>query len=189
MTKERLAQSPGLPNGWFAVAFSKDLVPSNVRRAYYFDQELVLFRTRAGRAKVLDAYCAHLGAHLAEGGRVIDEALQCPFHGWTYDGEGTCIRIPYCDKIPRKARVRSWPVVERNGMIFVWRHAEDEPPSWEVPSLPEFDDPNWTEPRSFELEVAVHMQEMGENNCDPIHFMFVHGAEKMAAPQADAGGR
>ena len=58
-----------MPNGWFAVAFSRDLVPGEVKRIHYFGQELVLFRTRSGQVAVLDAYCAHLGAHLAEGGQ------------------------------------------------------------------------------------------------------------------------
>ena len=53
-----------IPNGWFAVAFSKDLVDGEVERVRAFGEDLVLFRTRSGRAAVLDAYCPHLGAHL-----------------------------------------------------------------------------------------------------------------------------
>ena len=102
---------PGIPNGWFAVAWSKDLLPGEVKRARYFDRELAIFRTRSGEAKVLDAYCAHLGAHLAEGGRVVGESLRCPFHAWRYDGDGTCVEIPYCAKIPAKARVRGLSLI------------------------------------------------------------------------------
>jgi nitrite reductase/ring-hydroxylating ferredoxin subunit len=164
-----------LPDGWFAVAFSRDLVPGDVKRIRYFDQELVLFRGRSGKPVVLDAYCAHLGAHLAEGGRVVGETVRCPFHGWQYDGDGQCTHIPYCKRIPPGARVHAWEMDERNGMIFVWHHGEGKPPSWKVPTLSEFEDPEWTEPRQFELKVDVHMQEMAENNCDPVHFQFVHG--------------
>jgi hypothetical protein len=140
---------------------------------------------------VLDAYCAHLGAHLAEGGRVAGEAIRCPFHGWLYDATGACVGIPYCDSIPARARVRSWEVVERNGMVFVWRHAEGKPPEWEVPVLPEIGHPAWTEPRSFELEVPVHMQELHENNNDPVHFHFVHGNQTMPRSEIELreGGR
>jgi phenylpropionate dioxygenase-like ring-hydroxylating dioxygenase large terminal subunit len=164
-----------IPNGWFAVAFSRDLLPGEVKRIAYFGKELVLFRTRSGVPKVLDAYCVHLGAHLAEGGRVMGETIRCPFHGWQYDGNGVVTHIPYCKRIPPAARVRSWPVVERNHMIMVWHHDEGKPPSWDVPSLHELEDPNWTEPRTFQLEVPVHMQDMAENNCDPVHFQYVHG--------------
>jgi phenylpropionate dioxygenase-like ring-hydroxylating dioxygenase large terminal subunit len=180
-----------LPNGWFAVAWSRDLVAGDVRRVHYFEEDLVLFRTRSGAAKVLDGHCPHLGAHLAEGGRVIGEAIRCPFHGWQFDGHGRCVEIPYCKRIPPRAVTRAWDVLERNGMIFVWRHAEAKPPDWEVPAFRELEDPAWTEPRTFEIEVPVHMQEMHENNNDPVHFHFVHG--NLAMPQSEVrfgeGGR
>ncbi|TFH26755.1 MAG: FeS-binding protein [Myxococcales bacterium] len=166
-----------IPNGWFAVAWSKDLVDGQVLRTRYFDQELVLFRTRSGAIKALDAYCAHLGAHLAEGGRVVGETIRCPFHGWQYGGDGRCVEIPYCKEHapPSAARVRAWPICERNQMIFLWHHHAGREPYWEVPVMPEIGDPDWTVPRHFELEVPVHMQDMAENNCDPVHFQFVHG--------------
>jgi len=176
---EREATYPGIPNGWFAVAFSRDLGEGEVKRIRYFEEELVLFRTRSGQAAVLSAYCPHLGAHLAEGGRVAGEGIRCPFHAWEFGVDGECKRIPYCDRIPPAARTRSWDVCERNQMIFVWHHAEQKPPDWEVPEVPELVDPEWTEPRQFELEVGVHMQEMAENNCDPVHFLYVHSATKV----------
>ncbi len=163
-----------LPNGWFCVAWSKDLVAGEVRRVRYFGEELVLFRTRAGKAVALNAYCAHLGAHLGQGGRVLGERIRCPFHGWEFGASGRCESIPYCDSIPQRARQKSWPVLERNRMILVWRHAEDEPPSWDVPEMPEIGGEGWTEPIIHEVEVGVHMQDMAENNLDPQHFLYVH---------------
>lgn len=180
-----------IPNGWFGVAWSHELGPGDVRRLQCFEEELVLFRTRAGRAAVLDAYCPHLGAHLAEGGRVVGESLRCPFHGWRWDTSGACAGIPYCEDVPPRARVRAWDVVERNGLVYVWRHAEGKPPTWEVPALPEIGDPAWTEPRHYEMTIPTHMQELHENNNDPVHFHFVHG--NVAMPRAEVaigeGGR
>ena len=185
-------RSPGIPNGWYAVAWSHELRVGEVKRIRYFDEELALFRTRTGAARVISAYCPHLGAHLAEGGRVVGESLRCPFHAWQYDGEsGECVKIPYCARIPKKARVRAWEVVERNGMIFVWHHAEQKPADWQVPDIPQLSDPEWSEPRTFEIEVPVHMQDMAENNLDPVHFHVVHTA--MQVPDTEIsfaeGGR
>ncbi len=168
---------PGIPNGWYAVAWSSDLGPGEVRRIYYFEEEMVLFRTRTGQARVLSAFCPHLGAHLAEGGRVVGESVRCPFHAWQYDGQsGKCVEIPYCERIPNNARVRAWEVSERNGMIFVWHHAEQKPSDWEVPEIAQLSDPEWSEPRTFEIEVPIHMQDMAENNLDPVHFQVVHSS-------------
>ncbi|MBK7974537.1 MAG: Rieske 2Fe-2S domain-containing protein [Deltaproteobacteria bacterium] len=180
-----------LPNGWFCVAWSKDLVPGEVKRVYYFGEELVVYRTRRGKAVVLNAYCAHLGAHLGQGGRVLGDNLRCPFHGWEFGPSGRCETIPYCDTIPPRARVRSWDVREVNRMILVWRHAEGEPPSWEPPELPEIGGEGWTEPIVHEVTVGVHMQDMAENNMDPQHFLYVHHGppEEDAEISYGEGGR
>ena len=58
-----------------------------------------MYRSKSGKAYVLDAYCPHMGSNLAVGGIVKDECLQCPFHGWVFEGiEGKCVDIPYSDK-------------------------------------------------------------------------------------------
>jgi nitrite reductase/ring-hydroxylating ferredoxin subunit len=164
------------PNGWFAVEWSRDLHEGDVRPLRYFGEEMVLFRTRSGKARVLDPFCPHLGAHLGYGGRVMAETIRCPFHGWQYDGaSGECTRIPYSERIPPQARLKSWPVQEKNGMVFVWYHAEGKPPEWDFPVLPEIGHPDWSEPRTFELTLKAHVQETHENNNDPVHFQFVHG--------------
>jgi nitrite reductase/ring-hydroxylating ferredoxin subunit len=186
-TREREHTELAIPNGWFAVAFSNELVPGEVRRIRYFDEDLVLYRGREGAPKVLDAYCPHLGAHLAEGGRVVGDTIRCPFHGWRFDGTGACVEIPYCQRIPPKARLRGWDVVEKNRMIFVWHHAEGKPPSWDFPAMPELHHPDWSEPRSFELKVAVHMQDMHENNNDPVHFQFVHSSPEVPPSEISFG--
>ena len=164
-----------LPNGWFAVAWSKELGEGDVKPVHYFGEELVLFRTRSGQARVVDPFCPHLGAHLGHGGRVMAETIRCPFHGWQFDGQtGACTSIPYCERIPAKARVRAWDVIERNGMVFAWYHAEQKPPEWDVPVMPEIGAAAWSEPRTFELVLPAHVQDTHENNNDPVHFQFVH---------------
>lgn len=165
---------PPIPNGWFGVCWSKDLRVGDVQRIDYFEKELVLFRTRSGQAKVLDAHCPHLGAHLGVQGRVIGETIACPFHGWCFDGNGDCVDIPYCDEIPSRATLGSWPVTECNEMIFVWHHLEGSLPNWDVPVFPEFKDPDYSEPKLWEFETPVCIQDMAENSCDPVHFRYVH---------------
>ena len=58
-----------------------------------------MFRGEDGRAHVVDAYCPHLGANLGVGGTVKGSCIECPFHGWAFDGDtGKCTHIPYADK-------------------------------------------------------------------------------------------
>ncbi len=173
-----------IPNGWFAVAWTRELHVGDVRPIHYFGHDLVLFRTREGHARVLDAFCPHLGAHLGHGGRVMGETLRCPFHAWQFDGaSGECVHIPYCERIPRQAQLRSWDVQEKNGMVFVWHHAEAKPPDWDFPALPEIGSPEWSEPRTHELEMPAYVQDTHENNNDPVHFQYVHGAMETPASE------
>lgn len=59
----------------------------------------ISLRTEKGVVNILDAYCPHLGANMAEGGRVKGDCLECPFHSWTFRGkDGFCENIPYAEK-------------------------------------------------------------------------------------------
>ncbi len=179
---------PRYPNGWFQVAYSDEILKSAVHRLQYFGQELVAFRGEDGVLRVLDAYCPHLGAHLAIGGRVVENTIRCPFHGWRLDGEGQCVEVPYAKKIPPKARTRSWPVVERNGLVMVWHHAEGKVPDWEIPELREYGSPDWTEYKRLRWKIRTHNQEMAENAVDRAHFRYVHGMLDVPESKAEVDG-
>ena len=61
------------------------------------------------------------------------------FRVWAFDGDGKCADVPYAKRIPPKASVRSWPIEERDGLIMAWMHKDGEPPSFELPAIPEYD--------------------------------------------------
>ena len=58
----------------------------------------------------------------------------------------------------RDSPLRSWDVVERNGLIFAWYHAEGKPPDWEFPTVDEIGHPDWTPPRTLDVDVPIHMR-------------------------------
>ncbi len=176
------------PFGWFCVADSVELAPGELLKLRRFGQELLLFRGEDEEAHLLDAYCAHLGAHLGVGGEVVGNTVRCPFHAWRYDGSGQCVEIPYAKRIPRAAKIRSWRVCERNGLIFAWHHPDDAEPDWEIPEVPEWGAPGWTAPEQRDFQVRSHAQEMAENVVDPIHFQYVHGVPRTPDMQAEIDG-
>jgi phenylpropionate dioxygenase-like ring-hydroxylating dioxygenase large terminal subunit len=178
-TRERRFPFP-VPNGWFIVSESRALEPGDIMPLHVFGRDVVLYRGSDGAARLVDAYCAHLGAHIGVGGRVEGGCIRCPFHGWLYDGgTGQCREIPYgnMDRIPSQARVRAYPCLERNQMLWAWHHGEDKPPFYEVPEVPELDDDEWLPYELVEFDVATCCQEMAENNVDFAHFMYVHGSD------------
>ena len=162
--------APDFPIGWWSVARSHELKPGDVTSVTALDRELVVYRTESGEARVHDAFCPHLGAHLGVNGKVVGESIQCPFHGWQFGGDGKCNKIPYCDTIPTRAKVQNWPTSEVNGEIYMWFHPTGAEPDREVPVIEQIGDENWTEPRQVEFNIPVHIQDIAENSCDPEHF-------------------
>src|SRR5262245_18862467 len=132
------------PIGWYRVAWSADVRPGDVKPLCHFGVDLVLFRGAGGAPHVLDAHCPHVGAHLGYGGCVVDDTIQCPFHGWRMNGNGNCVIVPYADKVPPRAQVQSWPVREVNGAILVHYHPERAAPAWEPAVFDATDHPEWT---------------------------------------------
>ena len=168
-----------IPNGWFVMEESRNLAVGEMRSLHAFGKDLVLYRSETGEARLVDAYCPHLGAHLGMGGKVDGDGIRCPFHGWRFDGEtGRCTDVPYLEgkNPPAGGRVRGYPVVERNHMIWAWHHLEEAEPFYEVPEVPEFDDPDWLPYEVKVFEIATCVQEMAENDVDFAHFKYVHGS-------------
>jgi nitrite reductase/ring-hydroxylating ferredoxin subunit len=174
---------PPVPDGWYAVGASGELAGGEVRPVRFFGRDLVLFRTHSGAARLFEAHCPHLGAHLGHGGCVVDDGIRCPFHGWRFDGEGRLAEVPHLDRAPPQAGVRTHALRELDDRIFAWFHAAGEAPSWEPPAIRDGDPERWTEWVTERYEVRTHVQDMAENILDRAHFLHVHDMEPPDAPR------
>ncbi len=178
-THQDLRYEQPIPYGWYCVAYSNELQPGDVKPLEYFGEDLVLFRTTAGEAKVLEAYCPHLGAHLGYGGKIRGESIACPFHGWELNGDGVVTSVPYAKKTPPKVDGKqclySYPLTESRQLIWVWYHPDRIAPLWEVDEVEELAGEGWTDYDCYEWKVNSVIQEMGENAVDTAHFVYVHG--------------
>ncbi|OBI38164.1 Rieske (2Fe-2S) protein [Mycobacterium sp. E1386] len=171
------------PTGWFQVAWSADLELGEVKALHYFGRDLVAFRAHNGQVCVMDAHCRHLGANLAFGGCVVEDGIQCPFHGWVWNGQGRNVRIPYQDRPNRGRRIRSYPVTEVNESIYIWHDTAGRNPLWQLPTGFEMlgdhvasrsYHPLNADCRTRFTNIHVHPQVIAENAVDPHHFRFVH---------------
>jgi nitrite reductase/ring-hydroxylating ferredoxin subunit len=167
----------GYPDGWFSVGSSSAMAPGQLMTRKFFGHEVVIFRSQTGQVSVVDAYCPHMGAHFAHGGTVEGEHLRCPFHGFEFDGQGTCHKTGYGTKPPSDARLFVWPSIEINGFILVWHASDGREPDWHVPALP-------GEGRYLPMHVKTwtlkaHPQETTENSVDLGHLTVVHGYKQV----------
>ena len=164
---------PGIPLGWYAVATSEEVRAGQILPVQYFGEELILYRTESGEARLTGAYCPHLGAHLGSA-KVEGESLRCAFHGFEFGADGRCVRTAYGKAVPRKAKLRAWRIREHNGYLFAWYHPEGKQPDWEVPVLPGPAE-GWSAFSTRSMKLNSHPQETSENSVDIGHFVQVHG--------------
>ncbi|MEH1937933.1 MAG: aromatic ring-hydroxylating dioxygenase subunit alpha [Nostoc sp.] len=143
--------------GWYWVIPSQNLRVGEVKPVTILGRELVIYRGKDRRIVTFDAYCPHMGAHLAEG-KVEGNALRCFFHHWKFDAEGMCIDIP-CLDAPLSLKLQTWPTAEKYGMIWVWT---GEIPQQPLPFVPELE--------QKECDVAIHSHFV--MNCHPNVMMI-----------------
>eukprot|EP00054_Salpingoeca_dolichothecata_P017779 m.107689 g.107689 ORF g.107689 m.107689 type:complete len:449 (-) comp22591_c0_seq4:206-1552(-) len=166
---------PVFPNGWFRLMDSVDLPVKGVKQVSCLGVELAVFRTESGQVGVLDAYCPHLGANLAAGGIVKGDSIECPFHGWNFNCEGTCTKIPYAEKVPAIAKTKKYQSLELNQQILLWHDAEGREPFWFPPEIPEINSGRWTFRGKTQHFINAHIQEVPENAADVAHLDYLHG--------------
>jgi phenylpropionate dioxygenase-like ring-hydroxylating dioxygenase large terminal subunit len=163
-------------NNWYAAAVASDLADKPVR-VRILGTQLVLFRDSLGQGHCLSDACCHRGASLG-GGSCRGDVLICPQHGWEFDGTGRCrlvpAGIPDPAAPPQRARVPSYPVAERWGLIFVFLGDQSAAERPQLPDiLPEYGTPEWR-CSSIKRRKAVHYIRMIENYNDPCHVHYVH---------------
>eukprot|EP00758_Cryptobia_borreli_P008621 Tbor_TRINITY_DN5404_c5_g1::TRINITY_DN5404_c5_g1_i3::g.24743::m.24743/K14938/NVD, DAF36; cholesterol 7-desaturase len=179
---------PPYPNGWYKLCDIADLENGNIINISALGLDLVVFKgLKKGKIGVLSAHCPHLGAHLGDGGKVVGDCIQCPFHGWEMDADtGKCINIPYSDVPPPKsAKVPKYIHVEYLGMVWMWFHVEGEAPQYSLLDLRHINNDNnnnnnnnnnskWCRTSVSSYTYNMHITDMAENGVDYYHFNFLH---------------
>jgi len=161
-------------NFWYPMALSEELGDKPLSSAA-LGQNFALFRDSDGVAHCLADTCVHRGGSLGSG-KLLGDCVQCPYHGWRYDGNGQCQHIPTLAKdakIPARARVDAYPVEERYGVIFVFLGdlPEDERPP--IMEISQWGKEGWSV-TSLVYDWNASIERVIENGLDATHTEFVH---------------
>lgn len=163
---------------WYVACAQNELRKNKPYRAKILGLNLVLFRQRDGRAAALLDQCVHRGTRLSAG-KIADDCLVCPYHGWRYDAEGQVVHIPSVGEKSCSSsspayryRQRHFAVQEQDGLIWVYTGKGD--PQRKAPfKLPVYGEKPWQSYfmiNTFEADVGSLVQ----NFMDVPHTVFVH---------------
>ena len=174
-------------NFWYVACQSSEVPDDKPIKVQMLGQSFALWRDTAGEIHCVANACPHRAGALGEG-RLNGDCIECPYHGWTFDKHGTCVRLPSLGpqaKIPERTRIDAYPVEEKYGLVHVFLGdlPEDERPA--VYEIPEADDPDTWWPQVFSVEWKIDYKRSVENTLDPAHNEFVHDTHGFSGRNED----
>ncbi len=166
-----MTKYPG--NAWYMAAWSHEIEGEALFRRRLLGEAVLLFRKQDGDFAAMVDRCPHRFAPLSMGDRQGD-CISCPYHGLTFDATGTCVKNPFADKVPAGTSIRSFPAVERDGIVWIWPGDADKADAAAIPDFSAL----WIEghgaPLSGLMPMKAPYQYGTDNLLDLSHIEFVH---------------
>jgi phenylpropionate dioxygenase-like ring-hydroxylating dioxygenase large terminal subunit len=170
-------------NNWYVAAWSDEVSRTPLARVF-LGEPVVLYRTTDGTPVALRDQCPHRKLPLSLG-RLVEDNLECGYHGMTFDPAGACVRIPGQRLIPPAAKVRSYPVCEGMDMVWIWLGEPELADPATRYHLPAYDNSERTLSTGKHRVVNCHYQLLTDNLTDPSHVAFVHRSTLGSPAQED----
>lgn len=158
-------------NAWYVAAWDHE-VTRTLKRRVILDEPVLLFRKDDGTAVALEDRCCHRQAPLSMG-KLIGNVVKCPYHGLEFDTSGKCVKIPSQDMVPTSAKVRAFPIVEKNHWLWIWMGDAAKADPALIEDFHFMDDPAWRFGGNY-LHVESNYLLLVENLLDTTHLPFLH---------------
>lgn len=160
-------------NVWLIACPSSQLVASQPKSVTLMDEPLVVYRDANGVPHVLEDRCCHRGVQLSLGRVTSAGNLACGYHGWEYDGCGTCVHVPSlaCNApVPKGFRVRAYPCIEQDFYVWAWM-GDGEPDIAALHRIKDLERYPW---RQGTVHAECRADYLMDNILDSSHLPFVH---------------
>lgn len=160
-----------LKNVWYMGAWTSEVGDKMLSRTI-LDTPVVFFRDQHGKASALKDMCPHRFSPLSAG-TLTPKGLQCKYHGLTFDNSGKCVDNPLGGTVPAACRVASYPLVEKDTILWIWMGDPDQADVGKVPDFPMFNDSGMRVVHGYSPGNA-HYQLYVDNLLDLTHANFLH---------------
>jgi vanillate O-demethylase monooxygenase subunit len=174
-SKKKMVTGTYLRNAWYVAAWSDDLVEDKLLARTILKEPIVLYRKADGSPAALQDRCPHRFAPLSMGKILPGDRVQCPYHGLEFDQSGACVLNPHGAKnIPSRARVRSYPVVEKHKAIWIWMGDRAADHS-KVPDFSVLDNvPELHTTKRDKMTIKANYELIVDNLLDLSHTCYLH---------------
>jgi phenylpropionate dioxygenase-like ring-hydroxylating dioxygenase large terminal subunit len=160
-----------LRNAWYVAGWSYEIAKKPIGRTF-LNEPVVLFRGSDNQIIALEDRCCHRGMPLSHG-EVFDNNIRCEYHGLMFDGTGRCVDIPGQTSIPANAKVRSFPVQERDELVWIWMGDEADAKAEAITPYPWH--ATWPYKTKSEILKCNYLL-VSDNLLDQTHSAYVHKA-------------
>jgi len=163
---------PFLRNAWYMAGWAEQLSDKPLR-IKILGRGIALYRLSNGEAVAIGDRCAHRFASLGDG-KIVNDSLQCPYHGLRYDRTGQCVHNPHGDgAIPPRARVDSYRLIERHHGLWIWMGDPGLADPLKIPDFSLFDRADLASSRD-RLYVRANYELVSDNLLDLSHAAYLH---------------
>jgi vanillate O-demethylase monooxygenase subunit len=163
-------------NAWYVAGLADDFPKEKLTGQVIAKRPMVIWRTKDGEVVAYDDRCSHKRFPLSKGRLMPDGTLECAYHGLRYDTSGKCVMIPShpTGPISPQAKVIGFPVVEQDGLVWVWPGDMELSKTRKPPRLPECKDAKWEAIPIGPMKVPANYLLLVENLLDITHFYPLH---------------
>ncbi len=163
-------------NCWYVAGASDELAPETLTGHVVCGRPIVMWRTGHGDVVAFDDRCAHKRFPLSKGRLMQDGTLECAYHGLRYDMTGSCVMIPShpTGPISPAAKVHPFPVIEQDGLVWIWPGDPTKSNQSKPPRTPEVGDGEWETVRLGPMDIPANYMLLIENLLDITHFYPLH---------------
>ncbi|TQM04319.1 aromatic ring-hydroxylating dioxygenase subunit alpha [Pseudonocardia kunmingensis] len=159
---------------WYVAAYGREISHELFSRTIC-GESVLFWRTAAGAVTAMSDRCVHRRFPLSQAPtRLVDDQVVCGYHGFTYAADGRCVAVPGQTRVPRTARLRSYPVVEQDSFVWIFIGDPDRADATPVPRAPWLDSPDYTTVSGME-PLAARYELLVDNLLDLSHETYLHG--------------
>jgi phenylpropionate dioxygenase-like ring-hydroxylating dioxygenase large terminal subunit len=162
-----------IPNQWYAILESREIGINKIVGFTRLNEKMIAWRNTQGLLSIMADKCPHRGVALSCG-KLLSDNMQCPFHGFQYAPDGSCVLVPAngrSSEPPKALHVQTYPVIEAHGFVYIWWGELRK----EYPPIPWFESiPDTMVYSTLRDHWATHYSRAIENQLDVVHLPFIH---------------